>query len=282
MTLKLKARDYFGIFPLGVERRPDQEPTPLHGHAKFTELAVVTGGCAVHFNENDSYELMAGDCLVAAGVHGYRECRNFNLINIFFRVEGLPFSSDEAKKLAGYHLFFQPKNHDFRTRLRLSPTGMPRLLTWIEEMEGELRRREPGFEIAATALFMRMVCFLSREYARQGRKNPEEGLRVSEVVSHLERNYRENIRMKELAGIAGFSENQLYRVFRQATGHTPIDYLVRLRISRACGLLRQELHTISDIAFKVGFNDSNFFARQFRKITGTSPREYRSKQAVSA
>jgi transcriptional regulator GlxA family with amidase domain len=158
---------------------------------------------------------------------------------------------------------------------------MARVLSRIEEMEAELKGRTPGFEMAATALFMETICFLSRAFARQEGKLPS-SLRISEVISHIERNYSESIRMKELTKIAGISENHLLRVFRQATGHTPIDYLVHLRIGRACGLLRQDLHTITDIAYKVGFNDSNYFARQFRSITGMSPREYRSKQTVSA
>jgi AraC-like DNA-binding protein len=65
------------------------------------------------------------------------------------------------------------------------------------------------------------------------------------------------------------------RVFRKATGQTPIEYLVRLRIQKAMELLRTTDRTITEIAMDVGFNDSNYFARQFRRLTDRSPRAFR-------
>ena len=54
-----------------------------------------------------------------------------------------------------------------------------------------------------------------------------------------------------------------------------------LRIQRAAELLRHGAESISEVAFSVGFEDNNYFSRQFRKTTGTSPRDYRRGFAVS-
>jgi AraC-like DNA-binding protein len=54
-----------------------------------------------------------------------------------------------------------------------------------------------------------------------------------------------------------------------------VEYHIRLKIRRACRLLKQTDLNITEIAFRSGFEDSNYFARQFRKIMGVSPSLYR-------
>jgi len=58
-------------------------------------------------------------------------------------------------------------------------------------------------------------------------------------------------------------------------GRTPLEYLIRLRAHKAGDPLRTSDATITEIAFAVGFQDRNHFSRQFRKITGASPRTLR-------
>ena len=69
-------------------------------------------------------------------------------------------------------------------------------------------------------------------------------------------------------------------VFRDATGQTPIDYLIYARLRRAMELLLGSDQTITQIAFHSGFSDSNYFARKLRQITGTTPSAYRRTRAA--
>ena len=64
-------------------------------------------------------------------------------------------------------------------------------------------------------------------------------------------------------------------------GNSPIAYLIQLRINRAADMLRQGDRSITDIAFDVGFSDSNYFMREFRKVIGISPRIYRRQHAYA-
>ena len=75
------------------------------------------------------------------------------------------------------------------------------------------------------------------------------------------------------------SKRSFLRAFQSAVGSAPIAYLIKLRLSRAATLLRRAGEGITSAAFKTGFNDSNYFARQFRKMFGLSPREYRKREA---
>ena len=78
------------------------------------------------------------------------------------------------------------------------------------------------------------------------------------------------------------SASSLLRNFKDATGFSPIDYLLRIRIARAVELLRSDEMTITSAAFNVGFSDSNYFARQFKRIMKTSPSDYRVRVHPSA
>ena len=76
------------------------------------------------------------------------------------------------------------------------------------------------------------------------------------------------------------SRSNLMRVFRAATGQSPIEYLLRLRIQKAMALLRNTDLTITEIAMEVGFNDSNYFTRQFKRVQGSSPTRFRVQLSV--
>ena len=73
---------------------------------------------------------------------------------------------------------------------------------------------------------------------------------------------------------------QLQREFKRVTGRSPIDYYLRLRVGRACELLRAGDRGVAEVAVDVGFADAGYFARRFRAAMGMSPREYRRLQAA--
>ncbi|OGJ86582.1 MAG: hypothetical protein A2487_11710 [Candidatus Raymondbacteria bacterium RifOxyC12_full_50_8] len=276
----------FGKFPLIINRQPSQGSIDLHSHA-FTELVVILGGNAVHYSRADSYDIMAGDCFVVERAHGYKESNKLSLVNILFIPEQLPVPWNEARKLPGYHAFFalEPqyrKLHNFRSRLRLEPSGLAHVSELIDTIEQELHKKNAGYEIMATGLFMQLISFISRAYSRMQGTEYADLMGLSEVISHIERNFADEIRMADLAAMAAMSESRLLRAFRRATGHAPIDYLIHLRIRQACGLLRQKESTITAIAYQTGFNDSNYFTRQFRRIMGMSPRQFRKGRRLSS
>ena len=82
-------------------------------------------------------------------------------------------------------------------------------------------------------------------------------------------------KVAELADEVHLSVSQLRRVFIDAFGKSPIAYLTMLRAERMAELLRSTNSLVSSIASEVGWNDSEFAARQFRRSIGVSPSEYR-------
>jgi AraC-like DNA-binding protein len=94
------------------------------------------------------------------------------------------------------------------------------------------------------------------------------------VLSYVEQHHAEPIRAADLERIARLSPSSLLRAFTRITGMPPMRYVTRLRITRACELLRTGDGNVTEVAFRVGFGDSNYFSRQFRQVMGCTPREY--------
>jgi len=73
------------------------------------------------------------------------------------------------------------------------------------------------------------------------------------------------------------SQSGLRKCFQEAFSESPVHYLQRLRVERSLELLADSEKSITEIAFAVGFQDSNYFARIFQRVLGQSPSSYRIK-----
>ena len=280
----LLAKDWFHPdgFPLAVERREPQEPFDLHVH-DFSELVVVTGGRGMHKIEDEAWPLSAGDVFVVKGdeAHEYCELDGLNLINVLYLPDRLRWDLGDLTALPGYHALFtlEPqwrRRHRFNSRLHLSPHEIGHVLGLIDQLDAELKSRAPGFGFLATAVYMQLVGLLSRAYGRSRNPDSQALLRIAGTITYLETHYDSEVELDDLAEMAHMSKRSFLRTFQAATGQTPIAYLIQIRVNRAADLLRTTTDPVTDVAFAVGFHDSNYFARQFRQLMGATPREYRS------
>jgi len=284
MTTTLKKETFFHPdgFPLVVTRGIFAREYGAHAH-EFSELVVVTGGHGLHVTETETWPISSGDVFVITGrrTHGYTDSEGLRHVNILYDPKGLALPERDLRSLPGYTALFtlEPgwrRRHQFGSRLRLSMKELAYAENLIDAMIAELKERAPGFRLMAKALFMQMIAFLSRAYSHAEAAAPKKLFRIAEAISYLENNSSEEIYLDKLAKIARMSKRNFLRVFRDAMGTSPMDYLIGLRVARAAELLRREELTVGEVGCRVGFADSNYFARQFHKIMGMSPRQYRS------
>jgi len=99
--------------------------------------------------------------------------------------------------------------------------------------------------------------------------------RILPAITLIAEQYPEELTAAHLAHACGVSESVLRRLFRQATGLSPVDYLVSVRILMAKNLLLNTDEPILSISLSCGFPVLSTFNRQFRQNTGMSPSEYR-------
>ena len=99
------------------------------------------------------------------------------------------------------------------------------------------------------------------------------GLRIA--LNHMHDHFAEPITLQEMAALSGVSVSYFSMLMKASAGASFLTYLTGLRIDQACALLRDSSDNITDICYRVGFNDYSHFSRKFKAITGRTPREYR-------
>ncbi len=100
---------------------------------------------------------------------------------------------------------------------------------------------------------------------------------VAMVKEYICENYMEDISMQDAARAVNYSEAYFCKMFKQQFGQNFTSYLTEYRIEEAKKLLCQPTVSVKAVGTRVGYPDSNYFARVFRRMNGVSPSEYRMK-----
>jgi DNA-binding response OmpR family regulator/nitrogen-specific signal transduction histidine kinase len=111
--------------------------------------------------------------------------------------------------------------------------------------------------------------------ARKRNLGSEAQRMVRQAMAYLHERYDQPVSRQDLARYLGMSGDYLTYCFRKEVGMTPIAYLNRYRINQAKALLTESDKNITEIAMSVGFSDSGYFSRVFRRQVGVSPEAYR-------
>jgi AraC-like DNA-binding protein len=135
------------------------------------------------------------------------------------------------------------------------------------------RTLDPGW---ARAELRGILDDLAGRFARDGGPGgPRDGERpgLERVRRHLRLQFRDRVRLQDLADLAGVGRCHLVRAFKRATGFTPFEYLADLRVREAMVLLRQG-QSATRVAADLGFADQAHFCRQFKRLVGIPPGRY--------
>lgn len=118
------------------------------------------------------------------------------------------------------------------------------------------------------------LCGLMRDLKKSG-KELKPYYDLSEVIEYINKNFHKPIKMKTLADMLDLSVSQLDRKFKDFTGVTPSNYIVKVRLAAVANALRQTKKSISQLAYDNGFYDHSQLSRYFKTHYGMSPSQYR-------
>jgi len=105
--------------------------------------------------------------------------------------------------------------------------------------------------------------------------NKTRELHFAPVLDYIQRNLSGKISVDQLAQVAGMSKTLFFNSFKSFFGATPIEFVLRERLQRAKQLLADPDITITEVCYQTGFNNVNYFIRQFKRMEGITPRRYR-------
>ena len=171
-----------------------------------------------------------------------------------------PNALDNAKRGIAFELPAIMGLYSKITRITQAQPGFYRILSLLEILY-ELSLQK-NYHLLASKSFSNV-------------KNAPESRRVREVEEYIDKNYKEEIRLKTLSEIAGMTPAAFSRFFRMRTGKTVSDYMIDTRLGHAARLLVDSSNSVAEICYCCGFKNISNFNRIFKKKKGCSPTAFR-------
>ncbi len=148
----------------------------------------------------------------------------------------------------------------------------------IETLENLLREEEAASPASRFADALRAAVRVRMQPLRRAHNDSRAAIapyRLRRAKQYLEDNLCQEIRLEDMAAAAGLSPYHFCRQFKQATGVTPLRYVLERRIDRAKQLILDTETPLVDLSLLLGFSSQSHFTVIFRKLTGQTPRRYR-------
>lgn len=263
-----------------ADRHKKEFTYPIHNHSVY-ELNFVENAKGVRRIVGDSQEVI-GDydlCLITSPdlehVWEQNECHSDDIREITVQFD---FSmSDET-------LFGRNPYASITRMMQKAKMGLSFPLQAIMKVYGmldTLSSVKDGFY--AVQQFLTILYELSRcENARTLASSSyakvtveDDSRRILKVKNFISKNYMDELRLPELASLAGMSSSAFSRFFKLHTGRNISEYIIDLRLGYAARMLVDTAKSISEIGFDCGFNNLSNFNRIFKKKKGCSPSEFR-------
>lgn len=118
-----------------------------------------------------------------------------------------------------------------------------------------------------------------RGLRKKKRKSYDAGIRAS--LEYINRNYRNNVKLGEVAEYIGMSESYFSRYFKKVMGEGFSEYLNKVRVEKAKEVLQDKKITMQEVAELVGYSNSAYFTQIFKNLTGISPKMYQKQFFMS-
>ncbi len=256
----------------------DENITKLHSHDFISLAYVLSGSCT--YNINDTlYKVGKGDIIVLnSGVKHEKiiatgeEIMEFHIgFNNLF-VKSLPRGNIIDSNISP--VFNYPKyEEDF--------------FKCCSEILAEQEKGGPMSELMLKALVMKFIAIFfkalySNEECIEGTTfsfEPGDKAGITKaIISYIDENYMKEISLDKIARNMYLSPVYISKIFKEETGESPINYLIKIRLSRAKTLLEEGHHSVKDVAKSVGYADAYYFSKLFKKYYGYPPSECIKKQ----
>lgn len=152
---------------------------------------------------------------------------------------------------------------------------------YIHDIYTEKDEMKDGYDLEIKGITYKLISHLMRNYRISKISKSDElsrnnkANRVGEMLTFITKNCHNKLTTASLAKEFHLTENYLCYLFKSQTDLSPIEYINKFRVEKAATLLKNTNQSITEIALSVGFEDSSYFSRVFKKYMGTTPRQYK-------
>lgn len=243
-------------------------------------LVLVLAGAArveerVLGGEWEAAEVSAGDFFLTSSDEPYEmrwQTHGGDTFEVMHLYLGLPLIEQASRELLGAHAG--------PVRLRDVSGGRDGLVAFVmEQLRTELVLERSPSSLFARSLAQALVVHLVRSYladTQPGRRvNALQAYKLRKVTDAMSMHLGAEFSLAKLARLAELSEYHFSRMFKRATGLSPSQYFIRLRMVRARHLLLETRRSVIDVGLEVGYSSPSHFSQVFRREVGVTPSEFR-------
>lgn len=262
------------FFIVGGECSSESEipETHYHCHDDFVELSFITSGSTDYLIDDKKYTLKKGQVLISnPGVY-HKE-----LFDINTNCRELHIGLSNISQF----------NSNMKDYIDIGDTNIltlnkykDEILKCCDEIVEEQKNSNLAYPFMLKAIVMKLLILLHREIEVDTSettnhdftfKYREKKALVENITSYLSKNYVNDISLETLSKNMYLSSVYISKIFKDIMGDSPINYLIRIRLSKAKELLEQSNLPIKTVAKMVGYSDPYYFSKLYKKYYGISP-----------
>lgn len=155
----------------------------------------------------------------------------------------------------------------------------PMLVTLIRAIFEQMQQKSEYYQECVKGLVHALLFEIARYNGRRGKiaGGRSNVLQLENAIAYVEEHYAEAFRIADLANVCHMSETHFRRIFQQKMNMTPSEYVNFVRVKKACELIDKTDISMERVAEQVGFVTPSTFNRNFRRIIGTSPYQWKKR-----
>ena len=253
---------------------------PMHWHSEF-ELNYIREGSAEFICGEEKFNSSKGDIVITQPniLHSIYPHENTRQVYDTLVFSSELFGGSEQDRY--FAECIRPMiNGSMRLPIRITSGHhyYAELSLLAENIFSCARGDSPQLDMLLRSEIMRFFWLLETE-AKDAIVHTDSVIRPA--LEYIAEHYSECITISRLAAAVHLSESYFMNRFKEYVGLSAIEYISHFRIEKACKELAGTKKSVMEIAFECGFSNLSNFNRQFRRIAGCSPTEYRKRQAIS-
>lgn len=280
---------------ISVEHWTGSMSQDAHMHKYYELVFIEKGSCTHTFCKEDTLLLPGDSFLVRPETsHSFTIHEQTSIYNcqfypevldeqVFSLVKELKTDTRDDQALEKPPASFQADINK-QGIVHLDPNERLFLLSILGGMQ-KAQEKQENYHKLLKRKYLEVILIIYRKRSDQQFKNyysqPKQNQSIiMRTLAYIEENLAEPIDFNDLARDENLSTNHFRKLFKDVTGLAPVEYINRLRITKACEYLQNSDLNMSEIAANVGIYDPNYFSRLFKTFMGCSPRHYirRSKE----
>ena len=233
----------------------------MHWHDSIELLYFKEGEADIKCDDN-AFHVKAGDLAVV----------NINQLH----------TVNPASEFCLYHCFIIPQELFDNRDINIYTASFSNLVSGDDELSclfdrvtEEFKLNKASSKLAIKGQLYNIFAHLLRYHKDEGSQTKPHRKKILGIIKssllYMENNFQKSVSLDEICQKEGLSKYYFCRMFKEAVGQSPIEYLNLLRINKAAELLKSGSYNVSEAAEMCGFNNINYFSKVFKKYKNTLP-----------